>query len=97
MTWPGGDWRNLYFTPDTLNAALDRVDEIAADLPPGLRLPQAALKFILACPDVSTVIPGMRRVRHVEANLAVSDLPALPGALLARLKRHRWERTYVVP
>ena len=55
-----------------------------------------ALKFILASPDVSSVIPGMRRVGHVEQNLAVSELPALSAADLARLRKHRWERTYVV-
>ena len=38
-----------------------------------MTLPELALRFILANPDVTTVIPGMRRVRHVEANLAVSD------------------------
>lgn len=95
-TWPAEDWRNLYFTPDKLAATLDRVDRVAADLPPGLSLPQTALKFILACPDVSTVIPGMRRPRHVEQNLAVSDLPRLGPDVLERLRRHRWSRTYVV-
>jgi aryl-alcohol dehydrogenase-like predicted oxidoreductase len=96
MSWPEGDWRNLYFTRDKLNAILDRVDEVAKDLPPGTTLPAAALKFILACPDVSTVIPGMRRVRHVEDNLAVSDQPPLSAAEMARFRRHRWARTYVV-
>jgi aryl-alcohol dehydrogenase-like predicted oxidoreductase len=96
MSWPEGDWRNLYFTRDRLNAILDRVDEVAKDLPPGTTLPAAALKFILACPDVSTVIPGMRRVRHVEDNLAVSDQPPLSAAEMARFRRHRWVRTYVV-
>jgi aryl-alcohol dehydrogenase-like predicted oxidoreductase len=96
MTWPEGDWRNLYFTRDKLGATLDRVDRVAADLPAGWSLPQAALKFILACPDVSTVIPGMRRARHVEQNLGASDLPALGPVDLARLRKHRWSRTYVV-
>ena len=96
MSWPEGDWRNLYFTRDKLNAILDRVDEVAKDVPAGTTLPAAALKFILACPDVSTVIPGMRRVRHVEDNLAVSDQPPLSAAEMARFRRHRWVRTYVV-
>jgi aryl-alcohol dehydrogenase-like predicted oxidoreductase len=96
MTWPEGDWRNLYFTRERLAAALDHVDRLVPDLPQGLSLPETALKFILACPDVSTIIPGMRRPRHVEQNLAVSDMPPLPAADLARLRRHRWTRTYVV-
>jgi aryl-alcohol dehydrogenase-like predicted oxidoreductase len=96
MTWPEGDWRNLYFTPEKLDETLDRVDALASDLPPGLSLPEAALRFILSCPDVTTVIPGMRRTRHVEQNLAASDAGPLSPPLLAVLKRHRWTRIYVV-
>jgi aryl-alcohol dehydrogenase-like predicted oxidoreductase len=96
MTWPQGDWRNLYFTRDKLSAILDRVDEVRKDLPAGTSLPAAALKFILANPDVSTVIPGMRRVSHVESNLAISGEPAFSPAEMGRFRRHRWERTYVV-
>ena len=96
MTWPEGDWRNLYFTPEKLAEILDRVDEVAKDVPAGLTMPAAALKFILGSPDVSTVIPGMRRVQHVNANLAVSDEPRFSPAEMALFRRHRWERTYVV-
>jgi aryl-alcohol dehydrogenase-like predicted oxidoreductase len=94
--WPDGDWRNLYFTRDRLSATLDRVDAIAADLPLDLALPEAALRFILACPDVTTTIPGMRRPAHVLANLAVSERGPLDSQLQARLRRHRWDRSYVV-
>ena len=97
MRWPDGDWRNIYFTREKLAETLDRVDRIQGDLPFGTSLPQTALKFILASPDVSTVIPGMRRVRHVETNLAVSDAPRLTPGEMARLRKHRWDRTYVVP
>ena len=95
-TWPEGDWRNIYFTPDKLADTLDRVDEVRRDVPSGMTLPDAALRFILACPDVSTVIPGMRRVAHVEANLAVSDGRPLDPAVVARWRRHRWHRTHVI-
>jgi aryl-alcohol dehydrogenase-like predicted oxidoreductase len=96
MSWPDGDWRNLYFTPDKLAETLDRVDTLKKDVPAGMTLPELALRFILACPDVSTVIPGMRKTRHVEANLAVSDGKPLDPAVFAKLRRHRWVRTYVV-
>jgi aryl-alcohol dehydrogenase-like predicted oxidoreductase len=46
---------------------------------------------------VSTIIPGMRRPKHVEANLGASDGPPLPPDVLQRLRRHRWERAYHVP
>jgi len=96
MTWPEGDWRNLYFTPDNLAETLDRVDDVRTDLPAGMTLPSLALRFVLASPDISTVIPGMRSARHVDANLAASDGHTFDPALLSRLRRHRWERTYVV-
>lgn len=96
LSWPDGDWRNLYFTPDNLNATLRRVDAVRDDLPKGMTLPELALRFILRNPDVSTVIPGMRRPSHVDTNLAVSDGQPLPASTVATLRRHRWVRTYVV-
>jgi aryl-alcohol dehydrogenase-like predicted oxidoreductase len=96
MTWPDGDWRNLYFAPEYLADTLDRVDALAADVPARMTLPDLALRFILTNPDVSTVIPGMRRPSHVEANLAASDGRRLAPSEMARLRRHRWTRNYVV-
>ena len=44
-------------------------------------MPELALRWILADPTVSTIIPGMRKLRHVEANIAASDgQPLDPGA-----------------
>ena len=97
MTWPAGDWRNLYFTPEKLAEILARVEQVREDLPAGMTLPELALRFILANPDVSTVIPGMRRPRHVEMNLSASDGTPITPELLARLRRHRWVRTYDIP
>jgi aryl-alcohol dehydrogenase-like predicted oxidoreductase len=97
MTWPAGDWRNLYFSPDKLGPILDRVDALRPDVPHGMSMPELALRFILANPDVCTIIPGMRRVRHVDANLAVSDSRPLSPDVLDRLRKHRWVRTYFVP
>jgi aryl-alcohol dehydrogenase-like predicted oxidoreductase len=96
QTWPDGDWRNLYFTPEILDETLDRVEALRTDVPDGMPLPEFALRFVLSHPDVTTVIPGMRRVRHVERNLAVSDGHRLDPSLLERLRRHRWTRNYVV-
>jgi Aldo/keto reductase family len=69
------------------------VDEVRADLAgTGLTLAQAALKFVLAHPAVSTVIPGIRNPAQAAANCAVSDLPDLPAGLLERLHRHNCRR-----
>ena len=97
MTWPDGDWRNLYFSPDKLPAILERVDRLRPDVPAGMQMPELALRFILENPDVSTIIPGMRKPRHVEANLGVSDGKPLAPAVVAKMRQHRWIRDYFVP
>ena len=96
-TWPQGDFRNIYFTPEKLRETLRRVELVKEDLPAGMTLPELALRFILAEPAVSTIIPGMRRPKHVDANLAVSDGKSLNPDTLSALARHRWNRGYVLP
>ena len=95
--WPEGDWRNIYFTPDNLAETLGRVDRLKTLVPEGRTLPDLALRFVLANPTLSTVIPGMRKTVHVERNLAAGDAPPLTPDLLAALRRHRWDRTHVIP
>jgi aryl-alcohol dehydrogenase-like predicted oxidoreductase len=97
MTWPAGDWRNLYFAPEYLGDILDHVDALRPDVPADMTMPELALRFILESPDVSTIIPGMRRVKNVEANIAVSDGTRLPADVMAKMRSHRWIRTYSVP
>jgi aryl-alcohol dehydrogenase-like predicted oxidoreductase len=96
-TWPKGDWRNLYFTPENLRETLARVERVKADVPAGMDLPDLALRFTLHHPAVTTVIPGMRTVRHVEKNLAVADGKPFPASLLEAMRRHRWDRNTVIP
>jgi aryl-alcohol dehydrogenase-like predicted oxidoreductase len=90
--WPDGDWRNSYFVPENLHASVDRAEALRPLLPPGMTMPELALRFILSNPDVATVIPGMRTPRHVAANLATGDGQGLPADLVARLRAHRWDR-----
>ncbi len=76
-------------------ATLERVERLEPLVPDGMDLPELALRFILEHKAVSTVIPGMRRVRHVERNLAASDdeFPGRRGSsVLERSGAHRWDR-----
>jgi aryl-alcohol dehydrogenase-like predicted oxidoreductase len=91
--WPRGDWRNTYFVAENLQAGVERAAALNPLIPEGMTMPEMALRFILNNPLVSTTIPGMRKVRHVEANMAASDAGPLPGDLHARLRMHRWDRT----
>ena len=87
------DFRAKYFAGDRLARAVARTEEIKKDLQGTAYTPaEAALKFVLAHPAVSTVIPGIRNVGQADANCRVSDLPDIPAALLARLRRHNWRR-----
>jgi aryl-alcohol dehydrogenase-like predicted oxidoreductase len=92
-TWPQGDWRNSYFVPKNLEASVERAERLRPLIPPGMTMPELALRFILSNPDVATVIPGMRKRANVDANLATSVAGALPDSLLAELRAHRWDRT----
>ena len=90
--FPEGDWRGTYFTPQHLDATLTRVERLSPLVPTGSTLPDLALRFILSCPDVSTVIPGMRKARHVDANLGASTRGPLDASLVDALRAHRWNR-----
>jgi aryl-alcohol dehydrogenase-like predicted oxidoreductase len=91
--WPADDWRSTYFVPENLKASVARADALKPLVPAGATLPEMALRFILNNSDVSTIIPGMRKLRNVEANLAASDKGPLPAPLHAKLRPHRWDRT----
>jgi aryl-alcohol dehydrogenase-like predicted oxidoreductase len=91
--WPASDWRSTYFVPENLKASVARTDALKPLLPAGMTLPEMALRFILNNPDISTIIPGMRKLRNVEANLAASDKGPLPASHHAQLRPHRWDRT----
>src|SRR5262245_33696142 len=95
--WPDGDWRNIYFSKDNLKETLARVGRLKPLVPDGMDLPELALRFILENPDVSTTIPGMRRPRNVDRNLAASDGQRLPWRLHDALRAHRWDRSAVIP
>jgi aryl-alcohol dehydrogenase-like predicted oxidoreductase len=92
-TWPPGDWRNGYFVPENLAATVDRVDRLKPLVPQESTLPELAMRFILSNPDIAVVIPGMRKAAHVRANVDAANAGPLSPDMIARLRRHRWDRT----
>ena len=93
--FPDGDFRNRYFRGDRLEQVGARVQAILDDL--GIEredLPEAALRYVLSHPAVSSVIPGMRSVRNVERNCALGDGRGLPAERVQALKAHRWDRNF---
>jgi len=92
-TWPEDDWRSTYFVPENLKSSVEHSDALRPLIPDGMTMPEMALRFILNEPCVSTIIPGMRKLKHVEANIAASEAGPLPQELHGKLRRHRWDRT----
>jgi aryl-alcohol dehydrogenase-like predicted oxidoreductase len=98
-SWPEGDWRKTYFVPENLIPSVERAEEIKKLLlnwnrehSTAITMPELALRFILTNQDVSTVIPGMRKLSHVQANVAASDAGPLPAELHEQMKGFRWVR-----
>jgi len=94
-TFPKGDFRNGYFKGERKQQVYEHVDRLKGLLGKEARsLAELALRFTLSHPAVSTVIPGMRTVKNVEANCAVADGVLLSKGLLHELKSHRWDRNF---
>jgi aryl-alcohol dehydrogenase-like predicted oxidoreductase len=91
--WPKGDWRNTYFVAENLKSTVEHVEALKPIRRGGISMAEMALRFILNNHDVSTIIPGMRKIANVEANTAASDRGPLPAPLHAELRKHRWDRT----
>jgi aryl-alcohol dehydrogenase-like predicted oxidoreductase len=72
----------------------ERVNALRRDLGDGAPLADTALRFCVSHPAVSTVIPGMRTVRHAESNVALSDRGPLEPETMSVLRRHAWDRNF---
>ncbi len=93
-----GDWRADWLTPERLEEGVRRVDALKPFLAPDRpTLAALALKFCLSHPAVSTVIPGMRKVSNVEANIAVSDGKLLSAADQDALRGHAFAHGWSYP
>jgi len=93
--FPAGDWRAEYFAGDRKAEAERRGKALAGLLNDQVEtLPELALRFCLSSPEVSTVIPGMRRPAHVRQNAMASARGSLSPGMLAKLKPHAWDKNW---
>lgn len=91
-TFPADDWRSGYFSPENLIPSVERADALKPLVPNDSTMAEMALRHILSNQTVSTIIPGMRKLKNVETNCAASDKGKLSNQLLEELKKHRWVR-----
>lgn len=106
------DWRGQYFTPERLidlgkhMAPLQKlIDENTVSASESsqknssektLSLAMLALRFCLHHPAVSSVLPGMRRLANVDANMAASDV-RLSDVLISELRGSAWQHGWSYP
>ena len=57
-------------------------------------LAEAAIRYVLSRPEVSTLIPGMRSKAEVDMNIRYSDSQPFPVALAGALPAHAWVRNF---
>jgi aryl-alcohol dehydrogenase-like predicted oxidoreductase len=94
-TFPEDDFRNGYFRGDRRREVWEHANALVDDFGVPLdQLPSLALRYVMSHPAVSTVIPGMRSVRNVEANAAAIEAGPLSEAEVEKLRRHRWVRNF---
>lgn len=90
-----GDFRAQYFAGERLDDLVRRTNKLIELLGDEARtLPELALRFILSFDEVSTVMPGMRNIKNIDANLALSDGRKLTHNLIKKLEKHTWERNF---
>ena len=93
--FPPNDFRNNYFRDDRKQEVYDRVMKIWNDVKDDTSsLAEAALRYLTSFPEVTTVIPGMRKEKNLISNVESVEKGNLSEELLKKLKRHRWERNY---
>ena len=94
-TFLDGDFRKEYFSPEHLVELIERTDKLKKLLSTEAKnLVELNLRYILSFVAVSTVIPGMRKVKYVEENTSMSDDRGLTPKLLEQLKNYAWERNF---
>lgn len=89
------EFRKEYFNKERLEELVKRnakLMELADD--EVKTLPELALRYLLSFDEISTIIPGMRRLKNVEANTSFSDGRKLTERLMTALKDHDWERNF---
>ncbi len=93
----GDEMHPVFFSPERLKELIPRTDKLKTLLDGDAKsLPELALRFILSFDEISTTIPGSRKVSNVEANCAAADGRKLSEKMMAELKNHAWERNFYV-
>src|SRR5690606_16429064 len=103
-----GNWNedtNKTWEPDSIPAWLFRDERFPETLrrvralkalcePYYPTLAEAAMRYVLSAPELSTLIPGMKNRAEVDMNISYSDGKEFPPELLVALPAHIWPRNF---
>jgi aryl-alcohol dehydrogenase-like predicted oxidoreductase len=93
--WMPGSVPHGLFRGERFAETLAGVEALKRDCAPYYAtLAEAAMRFLLHAPELSTLIPGMKNRAEVDMNIVYSDGADFPPELAARMRRHRWVRNY---
>jgi aryl-alcohol dehydrogenase-like predicted oxidoreductase len=91
------EFRAWYFRDNRKQLVFEKVNSLLADLRAAGStepLSDTALRYCLSPSAVTTVIPGMRKIRNVEQNLSVSAKGPLEAQILQVLRQHGWDKNF---
>lgn len=77
--------------PPHLAELVGRTNDIAEVLDGAYTLPQAALRFVLSNPSISTIIVGADKMEYLDEAVSVSDGQLLPNTILTFLRSQSLE------
>jgi len=84
--------RGETFSGIDFETGLQAVDALRPLVPPGMTLAQMALRWILMFPAVTCAIPGAKRPKQVEENVAAAGFPALSSGTMVQVQELYNER-----
>jgi aryl-alcohol dehydrogenase-like predicted oxidoreductase len=94
-SWEEGSQQREMFRGERFAETFERVEDLKKLVAPYYAtLAEAAIKFTLSSPEVSTVIAGMSNSRNIARNVSYSDGEPFPEELRKQLAEHNWPRNY---
>jgi aryl-alcohol dehydrogenase-like predicted oxidoreductase len=94
-SWKEGSQPHSMFRGERFAETLARLEALKRVTSPHYpTLAEAAMRYVLSAPELSTLIPGMKNRAEVDMNIAYCDGASFPEALARALPAHSWIRDY---
>jgi aryl-alcohol dehydrogenase-like predicted oxidoreductase len=92
----GDDHRRNLYAGEALLTTLKKVEKLKFLSSKAVPLPEASLKWLLAHPEVSTCIPGIRNLKQAVVNCSAGDGKQVPAAAVLKAES-LYKRNFGLP